>query len=129
MNLDKAFGIHAQALLLRSQRAELLAANMANADTPNYKAKDFDFHASLMRSTQQLDDVQKKHSRHISAGSGKFGHMPLQYRVPNQPSLDGNTVDTHLERSEFMQNTIMYQASLRFLNGRISGLLRAIKGE
>ncbi len=129
MNLDNAFGIHAQALLLRSQRAELLAANMANADTPNYKARDFNFHASLMRSKSEMEDLQKKHARHLQAGNGKLAHMPLQYRIPNQPSLDGNTVDTQIERSEFMQNTIMYQASLRFLSGRISGLLTAIRGE
>lgn len=129
MNLDKAFGIHAQALQLRGQRAEILAANMANADTPNYKAKDFNFHASLMRSKDELEGMKRTHDKHLHAGPAKTGHMPLQYRIPNQPSLDGNTVDTQLERSEFMQNSIMYQTSLRFLNGKISGLLRAIKGE
>ena len=129
MNLDSAFGVHAEALKLRSQRAELLAANMANADTPNYKARDFDFHASLNHYQNKLEGLQTTRQAHLGAGDSRYGNSPLQYRHPNQPSLDGNTVDTQLERSEFVQNAIMYQASLRFLSGRISGLISAIKGE
>ncbi len=129
MNLDKAFGIHAQSLILRSQRAELLASNMANADTPNYKARDFDFHTALSQSKTALATMASTHQQHMFAGKGQLNNAQLQYRTPSQPSLDGNTVDEDLERSEFMQNSIMYQASLRFLNGRISGLLTAIRGE
>lgn len=129
MNLDTAFGIHAQALILRSQRAELLASNMANADTPNYKAKDFDFHTALSQSKTDMASMSSTNTQHMFSGNSQLNNTQLQYRTPSQPSLDGNTVDEDLERSEFMQNSVMYQASLRFLNGRISGLLTAIKGE
>ena len=129
MNLNNAFGTHAQALVLRSQRAELLASNMANADTPNYKAKDFDFHTALAQSKTDLASMASTNHQHLSSGHSKLATAHLQYRTPSQPSLDGNTVDEDLERSEFMQNSLMYQASLRFLNGKISGLLTAIRGE
>ncbi len=129
MNIDNAFGIHAQALMLRSHRAELLASNMANADTPNYKAKDFDFQATLARSKNDLPVLANTQQQHIQAGNAKLDNAHMQFRLPSQPSLDGNTVDADIERSEFMQNSVMYQASLRFLNGRVSGLLTAIRGE
>ena len=129
MNIDSAFGIHAQALILRSQRAELLAANMANADTPNFKARDFDFHSVLNQSKQQFSSLATTDSRHLNIGNSQLNNARFQYRNPSQPSLDGNTVDEDIERSEFMQNAVMYQASLRFLNGKISGLLTAIRGE
>lgn len=129
MNLDNAFGIHAQALMMRSQRAELLAANMANADTPNYKAKDFDFHSALSQSKHAMTVLTATEPGHVKSANSQFGNLHMQYRTPSQPSLDGNTVDEDLERSEFMQNSVMYQASLRFLNGKISGLLTAIRGE
>ena len=124
MNLDNAFGVHAQALLLRSKRSELLAANIANAETPNYKARDFNFHVALNR----LNDQQKlKADNKTASASSRLDH--LQYRIPNNPALDGNTVDSDLERAEFMENSLAYRTSLQFLNGRIRGLLTAIRGE
>lgn len=120
MNLDNAFGVHAQALLLRSKRSELLAANIANTDTPNFKARDFDFHAVLNQMHQQGQAG-------MASSSSRLDH--LQYRIPNSPSLDGNTVDSDLERSEFMENSLAYRTSLQFLNGRIRGLITAIRGE
>lgn len=129
MNLDKAFGIHATTLMLRSRRAELLASNLANADTPNYKARDINFHEVLSASSGKYQKLATTSGGHMQPGQTGISGSRLYYRVPNQPSVDGNTVDSQLERSAFMENSIMYQTSLRFLNGRISGLLTAIRGE
>ncbi len=129
MNLDTAFGIHAQALVMRSRRAELLASNIANADTPNYKAKDVNFQQILAGQSTSMQTLASTNARHMQAGQDNLADNRLYYRVPNQPSVDGNTVDSQLERSAFMENSIMYQTSLRFLTGRIGGLLTAIKGE
>lgn len=127
--MDNLFGIHATALKLRANRAELLAANIANADTPNYKARDIDFKNALKMAGSNSSDMRTTNVRHITtAGTSKMG-SEIMYRIPTQPSLDGNTVDLHTERSAFMENSMMYQASLRFLNGRISGLMTAIRGE
>ncbi len=129
--MDNLFGIHATALKLRANRAELLAGNIANADTPNYKARDIDFRHVLKQAgkSSNSSEIVTTNARHInSAGTSKMG-AEIMYRIPNQPSLDGNTVDLQTERSAFMENSIMYQASLRFLNGRISGLMTAIRGE
>jgi len=127
--MDKLFGIHADALRLRGQRAELLAANIANAETPNYKARDFNFHEVLQRTAKGYADLRMTNMSHMHGGSGMSPSEKLLYRIPSQPNVDGNTVDMQIERSEFMQNSIRYQASLRFLNGRIGTLLTAIKGE
>ena len=130
MNLENAFGVHAKALLMRSARAELLASNMANTDTPNYKAKDFDFNQAMQAASTSIVAMSQSDRRHLGNGSQtRLQNAQLQFRVPAQPTLDGNTVDPDIERSEFMENAIMYQTSLRFLNGRISGLLTAIRGE
>lgn len=127
--MDNLFGIHATALKLRANRAELLAANIANADTPNYKARDIDFKHVLKQAGTNTSDMVTTNVRHIdSAGTSKMG-AEIMYRIPDQPSLDGNTVDLQTERSAFMENSIMYQASLRFLNGKINGLMTAIRGE
>ena len=127
--MDNLFGIHATALKLRANRAELLAANIANADTPNYKARDIDFKHALKMAGSNKSDMRTTNVRHItSAGTSKMG-AEIMYRTPDQPSLDGNTVDLQTERSAFLENSMMYQASLRFLNGRISGLMTAIRGE
>ncbi|MCG8325137.1 MAG: flagellar basal body rod protein FlgB [Thiotrichales bacterium] len=129
MNLDKAFGIHATALIMRSKRAELLASNIANADTPNYKSRDINFSEVLSAKHREMQIMASTSNSHMQTSQTGLDGFRTYYRVPNQPSVDGNTVDSQLERSAFMENSIMYQTSLRFLNGRISGLLTAIKGE
>ena len=131
--MDNLFGIHATALKLRANRAELLASNIANADTPNYKARDIDFKQALAQAagntSERSTELVTTNARHInSAGESSIG-TELLYRNPLQPSLDGNTVDLQMERSAFMENSMMYQASLRFLNGQINGLVTAIRGE
>lgn len=130
INFDAALGIHADALRVRSQRAELLASNMANADTPNYKARDIDFQSAMkMAASDQSTGMETTHSNHINVSSGQFSSPAMQYRATVQDSLDGNTVDEQIEQAQFMQNSVQYQASLNFLGARFSGLLSAIRGE
>ena len=129
ISFDSALGIHDNALQVRSQRAELLASNIANSDTPGYKARDIDFKAAL--ANVQLQDASKlttSHEKHISLSSMTNGSEVL-YRVPNQASLDGNTVDGQMEKSAFSDNAMRYQASLSFLDGKFKGMRAAIKGE
>ena len=126
-SIDRVFGVHAQALELRARRGELIASNLANADTPNYKARDLDFRHAL-ENAESATGMRSTHAAHIThAGAG--GAASTLYRVPNQSSLDGNTVDTQLEKAKFSENAVRYQTTLRFLNGKISGLMKAIKGE
>ncbi len=113
--LDEMFRFQTEALKLRSQRQELLASNIANADTPNYKAVDFDFARAL--------------SQAASARAGEQPAAPnVLYRQPTQPSLDGNTVEMDVERAQFADNTVRYEATLRFLNAQIKLMLSAIQG-
>jgi flagellar basal-body rod protein FlgB len=127
-SLDKALGIHPQALILRARRAEVLAANLANADTPNYRARDIDFRSVLSRQGGAMT-LKTTQPGHMGAGSERLYGAELKYRVPTQPSLDQNTVDVSAERARFVDNSLRYQASLRFLGGRLSGLKLALRGE
>lgn len=128
--LANIFGIHEHAIAVRSRRAEILAANLSNSDTPNYKARDIDFSQALavaQRATEGAELVTTDH-RHVS-GSGETldSAVALRYRMPFQPALDGNSVDTEIEQAKFLDNAMRYQASLGFLNGRIRSLLTAIR--
>ncbi len=104
------------ALALRSQRLALLASNIANAATPNYKARDIDFTKAL--------DMAQKGSSVDSAVSSSMG-----WRIPLEPSLDGNTVELATEQTMFAENAVQYRTTLSFLSGRISTLMTALKGE
>lgn len=131
ISFDKALGIHPQAIELRVQRAELMANNLANADTPGFKARDIDFRAALAQETNKLDGqlgMSSTQSGHIESQSMSSSAEVL-YRNPLQPSLDGNTVDTQQELAEFTKNVLDYQASFQFLNGKFNSLSKAIKGE
>ncbi len=128
MKLDNVFGIHETALKVRATRAELLASNLANADTPGYKARDIDFKAMLGKEMQPAVRLATTHSRHINDDNGIAATAQIGYRIPQQASLDGNTVEVEREQSEFSENAMRYQASLRFLDSRIKGLKRALKG-
>lgn len=129
ISINKVFGIHAEALQLHSQRTELLAANMANADTPHYKALDVDFKAVLSRSNHMLVNLATTNRVHMNMGSGSGMSVQTQYRVPQQPALDGNTVDTQIEKSLFAENALRYQISLNFLNGKIKSVMNALRVE
>ena len=127
--IDRFFGVHAQALQLRAQRGELLGSNLANADTPNYKAQDLDFKAALSDATaQKATAMAATRQGHIQP-QGRVGGAHVLYRTPNQSSLDGNTVDTQVEQNRFSENAVRYRTSLRFLSGKIQGLMTAIRGE
>jgi len=109
---DSLFGIHATALQLRNRRMAMLASNIANAATPNYKARDLDFGAALKASEQGSDP-----------------QSAIRYRVPVQPSMDGNTVELSTEQTAFAENALGYRASLSFLQARVATISRALKGE
>lgn len=131
ISLDRAFGIHDDALLVRTRRARIIASNLANADTPHFKARDMDFRAVLGSVTNATRGtlVRTTHSRHISGGDSPIAGTDLLYRVPSQPSIDGNTVDPNIEKAAFMSNAIGYQASLRFLSGKVKSIMTAIRGD
>lgn len=126
-SLDSAFGIHASALKFRAARGEILAANLANADTPNYQARDIDFRQVLEGSQGRLLNLKGSNDRHMSTETADIGGE-LLYRQPYQPSLDGNTVETEVEQASFSRNSVQYQASVMFLSGRISSIKYAIRG-
>lgn len=135
--LDQTLRFHETALSLRAQRQELLASNIANADTPNYKARDVDFTKALQgalakNGTAAPAELVKTSTAHLSgAGSADKvgpGGAPLLYRTVQQANIDGNTVDMDVERNQFADNAIRYEASLTFINGQIRSLLSAIQG-
>ena len=126
--IDQAFGIHDQALQLRAERAQVLAANLANADTPGFKARDVDFKQALQTAHGLKSPLVTTHASHLG-GLDRGAQAELRFRVPLQPSLDGNTVDMATEQAAFSENSNRYLASLTFLNGRIRGLMTALRGE
>ncbi|ACR14282.1 flagellar basal body rod protein FlgB [Teredinibacter turnerae] len=132
ITFEKALGIHESAMRLRGERAGMLASNLANTDTPGYKARDFNFQEALDRQmTGRNGDfsLQTTQHAHIRGGVKGLGSVDALYRVPNQPSIDGNTVEEQVEHAEFMKNNLEFQASFTFLNSKFKGLSKAIKGE
>lgn len=130
ISFDNALGVHEQALKLRVKRAEVLSSNLANADTPGYKARDFDFQQALASQMGggKNGTIKTTHSGHIGGGDA-FGGIEMQYRVPMQPSIDGNTVEEQVEQAEFTKNSLEFQASFTFLNSRFTGIKKALTGE
>ena len=125
--LNDVLATHTTALRLRAARAEVLAANLANADTPGYQARDLDFQ-SLLAAAGDGGQLATTRAGHLAHASGD-GAAPLMYRQPLHASLDQNTVDVQAERAAFLDNALRYQASLTFLNGRIAGLVAALRGD
>ena len=119
---------HQQALQLRALRNQVLSSNIANADTPNYKARDIDFGAALKSAQGENIDLTRTSELHKSAWSSSGLNHRMMYRVPTQPTLDGNTVQTDVEQSQFAENALQYRATLAFLDGEIRGLRYALKG-
>ena len=133
MNLDDYLSTHADALRLRSRRATLLASNVANADTPHYKARDLAFADTLARASAAGVGVSRlalarSDAAHLAAGGTAEGARVL-YRVPEAPSLDGNTVNKDREQARFAENAMRYQASLQFAKSRVGSLIRTLRGE
>jgi flagellar basal-body rod protein FlgB len=131
INFGKALGIHEQALGFRAQRAEVLANNIANADTPHYKARDLDFASVLASAKQQRGTVAlaRTDGRHIGAEGVASGQAEMPYRTPFHPSLDQNTVDLQIEQSNYAENAVQFQASFTLLNSKFKGLTSALRGE
>ena len=134
--LDKVFGIYQQALKINSRRSEVIAGNLANADTPGFKARDIDFKDALQRLKGGMGEttLSTTHANHMGSSGANQGRVDeifgeMRFRTPSQPSLDGNTVDPLLENAAFMENAVMYQTNLEFLGGQIKQIKSALKGE
>lgn len=132
ISFERAFSIHDDAMILRGRRSSILASNIANADTPGFKAQDIDFR-SVLRAAQKpaMGDklsLAATHRSHLSAGASG-NDASLKYRNPLHASLDGNTVDSHVEKSMFAENAIQFQTSYTFLNSKVRGIMSALKGE
>ncbi len=142
ISFQNALGIHEQALYLRAHRAEVLGNNLANADTPNFKARDVDFSSLLEQAKQQsqgnvssastieleASKPVRTDARHLSFAFDN-GDSDLLYIEPSQPSIDGNTVEEHQEMARFAKNSMDFEASLYFLNSKFKGLQTAISGQ
>ena len=141
MNIDNLIGVHSEALKTRAQRTKLLATNIANSDTPNYKARDIVFadtlkeagwHSSTMPGASQPSRLKATmnttHQNHMQLNTSNLD-APVMYRQPFHASLDGNTVDKDAEQARFAENAIRYQASLEFIGSRISSVIRTLRGE
>jgi flagellar basal-body rod protein FlgB len=144
--LTESLDFHGSALLLRAERQKVLAGNIANSDTPRFVARDFDFKAALAEATGARSasgttptaapaPVAITHAGHLAGsgggtgGPGRIDSTALKYRVTEQPSLDGNSVDLDRERANFADNAVRYEAGLRFINGTVRTMLSAIRGE
>lgn len=133
--LDQALRFNETALSLRAQRQEILASNIANADTPNYKARDIDFGKALQGALARpgasatSGDLAKTASAHLSAGKAGPGGAPLLYQNIKQGNIDGNTVDMDVERNKFADNALRYEAGLTMISSQIRNLLSAIQGQ
>lgn len=129
ISFEQALGIHEQALLMRSQRSAVIAQNIANADTPNYKAQDLDFAQALQQANEQQLSLETTRGGHATGLLEPMPNPEMLYRVPTQPSIDGNTVDLQGEMARFSDNAVRFNGSFTFLNSKFSGLSKAIKGE
>jgi flagellar basal-body rod protein FlgB len=132
LNIDAYLGVHGDALKVYARRSEVLASNLANADTPNYKARDVDFRSVLAASNTSTGaslPLAATHGAHLRAGAADGAGNGLKYRVPLAPALDGNTVDPQLEQAAFAENTVRYQAALSFLSDKFRTLMTAITGQ
>lgn len=129
ISFEKAFGILPASINVRTQNAEVIAGNIANADTPGYKAKGMDFKSALAQAASRQEmGMSRTHEKHFDVRTEM--NNGVQYRVPNQPDTgDGNTVDSQVERNLYLENSMHYQASIQFMNSKIKGLKKAITGQ
>ncbi len=130
INLDKLVGFHQKAVNIREEKMEVISGNLANANTPGYKARDIDFRQAMesARSVQQQGSLHRTHDKHMG-GSLNVNSFDIEYRIPNQPDTgDGNTVEVQAERNAFLDTGMRYQASLQFLEGKLKGMKKALSG-
>lgn len=129
INLDKLTGFHHRAVNLREDRMEVIAGNLANANTPGYKARDIDFKQAMTSARENQQGGMTRTSDKHFAGNMTASHAELRFRVPSQPDTgDGNTVEVQTERNAFLENGMRYQASLQFLDGKLKGMKKALSG-
>ena len=128
IEFDKGFELHARGMQLRAQRAEVIASNIANADTPGYKAKGIDFQKAMQQASQQQQmGMSKTNAKHFDVRTEINNNV--DFRTPDQPDTgDGNTVDVQVERNLYLENSLEYQAGVQFLNGKIKALKNVISG-
>jgi len=127
LGFKNSLGIHPQVMQLHAARAEILANNLANADTPHFKARDFDFQAVLEGESKRSMEMNVTSERHLRGSIQTDSE--LMFRNPYQPAIDGNTVDSQVEQTLYTENALRYNASFQFLNGSFKGLKGAIKGQ
>jgi flagellar basal-body rod protein FlgB len=128
--LTDSLDFHARALGLRAERQQLIASNIANADTPGYHARDFDFSCALREAVGAQaagGAALTTHAAHIAPAAGATAQPNLLYALPSQTNLDRNTVDLDRERAAFADNTVKYEATLRFINSGVRTMLDAMK--
>ena len=145
-NMTRGLDFHSKALVLRGERQRVIASNMANADTPGYVARDLNFKEAMATATGNTSELSTRqlatsssatspaaNARHIAlpglSDSSLSGTSNLGYTVQSQPSADGNSVDLDRERANFTDNSVRYEATLRFINGSSKTLLSAIQGQ
>ena len=126
---DAIFGIHAEAMRLHRSRMEMIASNLANADTPNFQASDLDFQAALAKAAGDASGLATTNAGHIATPGAADGSAAVIHPKANQNSLDGNTVDVQQQQAAFADSAVHYQASMMFAENRIRSLLTAISGE
>ncbi|WP_096084594.1 flagellar basal body rod protein FlgB [Agaribacterium haliotis] len=131
INFESALGVKEHAMRLRAHRANMLSSNLANVDTPNYKARDMDFKAELqaLSGGALKKDLRTNHSMHMGLNQLDGAGFEKLYRVPQQQSIDGNTVEEHVEHAEFMRNSLEFQVGFTLLNSSFKGLSKALRGE
>lgn len=133
ISFSKALGIHEQALGFRAQRAEVLANNIANADTPHFKARDLDFATVLAtqaeRQANGAPGLQRTNWQHIGADGIELADPALRFRNPHHAAIDQNTVDLQVEQAHYAENAVQFQASFTLLNNKFKGLVTALRGE
>lgn len=127
-SIDKALDFNSKMLALRGYRQQLLASNIANADTPNYKAVDIDFSQALHTASGNLALSRTDRGHLDTAGGSSVAGVKPMYRTSVQPSIDGNTVDTNIEQAQFSENALQYMSTLQFMNSKIQSTLLALRG-
>ena len=130
ISFKNALGIHPDALRVRSERSEILANNIANVDTPGFKARDLDFKGILKGEyeSRQRMELERTNARHIPA-QAVTEESALKYRIPTQPAVDGNTVEADIEQAKYARNALEFQSSFTFLNSKFKGLSKALRSE
>jgi flagellar basal-body rod protein FlgB len=123
---DTALSTHAQSLTARSQRVEVLAQNIANSDTPNFKARDIEFKKVFRNASE--DTMNTTNSKHMALPADESGDG-MMYRIPFNVAFDGNTVELNVEQAQYGKAAAQYQATVNFLQDEISGLRKALRGD